>query len=182
MGKIDYKRGQTTFVNPYHFVRLDPARDSRMKDSEEQKEQSLSGVLHCSFETMTPLAVPDTENKKEYLIGGDSGKIHYRYPFYSINNKPTVPGSSVRGMLRSVYESLTDSCFVTLPDEERITARTGSRNAFNPAILRLKAGNKWVLHEATRYRVPIKEKVRKEKDEKFQVGQDEKRKIYPRQS
>lgn len=175
-GKIRfaYERGQTTFVNPYHFVRLDPARDSRMKDSEEQKEQSLSGVLHCSFETMTPLAVPDTENKKEYLIGGDSGKIHYRYPFYSINNRPTVPGSSVRGMLRSVYESLTDSCFVTLPDEERITARTGSRNAFNPAVLRLKAGNKWVLHEATRYCVPIKEKVRKEKDEKFQVGQDEK--------
>lgn len=169
MGKIDYKRGQTTFVNPYHFVRLDPARDSRMKDSEEQKEQSLSGVLHCSFETMTPLAVPDTENKKEYLIGGDSGKIHYRYPFYSINYRPTVPGSSVRGMLRSVYESLTDSCFVTISDEEQITARTGSSKAFDPAILRREAGNKWVLYKATRYRVPIKEK-----DGKFQVDKDEK--------
>lgn len=177
-GKIRfaYERGQTTFVNPYHFVRLDPARDSRMKDSEEQKEQSLSGVLHCSFETMTPLAVPDTEKavpdtgkKDECLIGGDSGKIHYRYPFYSINNRPTVPGSSVRGMLRSVYESLTDSCFVTIPDEERITARTDSLDAFDPAILRREAGNKWVLYKATRYRVPIKEK-----DGKFQVDKDEK--------
>lgn len=177
-GKIRfaYERGQTTFVNPYHFVRLDPARDSRMKDSEEQKEQSLSGVLHCSFETMTPLAVPDTEKavpdmgkKDECLIGGDSGKVHYRYPFYSINNRPTVPGSSVRGMLRSVYESLTDSCFVTIPDEERITARTDSLDAFKPAILRREAGNKWALYKATRYRVPIKEK-----DGKFQVDKDEK--------
>lgn len=181
-GKIRfaYERGQTTFVNPYHFVRLDPARDSRMKDSEEQKEQSLSGVLHCSFETMTPLAVPDTEKavpdtgkKDECLIGGDSGKIHYRYPFYSINKnkRPIVPGSSVRGMLRSVYESLTDSCFVTIPDEEQITARTGSSDAFDPAILRREAGNKWVLHEATRYRVPIKEKDRKGK---FRADKDEK--------
>ena len=153
MAKYSYKRGKATFVNPYNFVRIDRTKKHKTVDST-NTEKKLSGVLHCSFETKTPLAIPDIELGKIDNVG------HASYPFYRINEVPSVPGSSIRGMLRSVYETLTDSCFVTLPEDTSVTARVipGGENAFNPGVLIYKGeipNGCWKLYSAKRHNLPI---------------------------
>lgn len=146
MANYEYRRGTTTFVNPYNFVRMDRLKHNKTPDSEGNENNLLSGVLHCSFTTRTPLAIPDVECKTSDTNNAE----HYRYPFYRINGVPSVPGSSIRGMLRSLYETLTDSCYVTLSDNESITARTTPRSPFMPGVL-LKEDNNWVLYSAKRH-------------------------------
>lgn len=148
MVKYSYKRGKATFVNPYNFVRIDRTKEYKTSDSDNEEKIWLSGVLHCSFKTKTPLAIPDVE------LSVISERGHVSYPFYKINGIPAVPGSSIRGMLRNMYETLTDSCFVTLPDNESITARTSATNPFNPGIL-MKEGDSWVLYSAKRHNLYI---------------------------
>lgn len=144
MAKYSYERGKATFVNPYNFVRMDKTKRYKTSDSDKEDEKKLSGVLHCSFETKTPLAIPDVEKVSKSENG------HASYPFYEINGVLAVPGSSIRGMLRSMYETLTDSCFVTLTDNESITARTAAKSPFKPGIL-IKEENSWGLYRAKRY-------------------------------
>lgn len=141
-----YTTGNHTFVNPYNFVRMNRKKMYKTRDSKYNKDNLLSGVLHCSFTTKTPLAIPDVECK----ISDTNNAEHYRYPFYRINGVPSVPGSSIRGMLRSLYETLTDSCYVTLSENESITARTTPRSSFMPGVL-LKEDNNWVLYSAKRH-------------------------------
>ena len=89
------------FVNPYNFIPfLGKCHRSEKKDGE------LTGVIEYSLLTKTPLYIRETNGyQKDFETG------HYSYEFYSYgDNVPVVPSSSVRGMLRSVYEMLTDSC------------------------------------------------------------------------
>lgn len=44
-------------------------------------------------------------------------------------NIPTIPGSELRGMLRSVYEAVTDSCVPFLLDEKPISRRVPTYGA-----------------------------------------------------
>lgn len=143
-----YTTGNHTFVNPYNFVRMNRKKMYKTRDSKYNKDNLLSGVLHCSFTTKTPLAIPDAECK----ISDTNNAEHYRYPFYRINGVPSVPGSSIRGMLRSLYETVTDSCYVTLSENESITARTfpSSQNQFKEGVL-LNEGKNWTLYSAKRY-------------------------------
>lgn len=163
-----YNFGDKSFVNPYNFIPLTKNNNKKKCDSEtkDNSEKYLYGVLHCHFETKTPLAIPDVE-----FATIDNDK-YTSYPFYRINNVPSVPGSSIRGMLRSVYETLTDSCFVTLPEDASVTARVIPRvkNVFNPGILKYegkKNSGYWKLYNAKRHYLPIG------KDSKFLIKIDD---------
>lgn len=161
MARYGYKRGKATFVNPYNFVHIDRTKKHKTADSTETVEK-LSGVLHCSFETKTPLAIPDIE------LGEVDSTGHTSYPFYRINNVPSVPGSSIRGMLRSVYETLTDSCFVTLREDTSVTARVTPKNVFKSGVLIYEGegtNGHWNLYNATRYKLPIGAKFKVEENE-----------------
>ncbi|RKW45128.1 MAG: TIGR03986 family CRISPR-associated RAMP protein, partial [Lachnospiraceae bacterium] len=95
----------------------------------------------------TPLLIPDVE-KATGLI--DDKNVEY--PFMSIGNSENIryiiPGSSLRGPIRSTYEALTNSCFVTAGSSQNISTRT--KAPFEPGLL-MWVGDKLVLKPARAY-------------------------------
>lgn len=149
------------FINPYTFVEGEETK----KYEGMTKKGSNTGVFTCRIYPKTPILVPDPFDKevfRESISTSDSGEEikteHYSYKFLHIgdekNIKPIIPGSSIRGPLRNMYETLTDSCYATASTDQYITARP--KKAFEPALLK-KNGNIWELYSATRYKFQINE-------------------------
>lgn len=160
-----YYESDKCFINPYNFIpagwtrtdrsSLEP--DEEIHASGREQEELVSGVLDCTLLTKTPLAVPDTD-KCELEWTNDSKdrnknkKNHKKYRFFHYSDgNPAIPGSTIRGAVRSVYETVTDSCFITSNTDEIITSR--SKKPFLPGVLLRDVTDKkkWVLHEAERF-------------------------------
>lgn len=149
------------FINPYTFVEGEETK----KYEGMTKKGSNTGVFTCRLYPKTPILVPDPFDKevfRESISTSDSGEEikteHYSYKFLHIgdekNIKPIIPGSSIRGPLRNMYETLTDSCYATARPDQYITARP--KRAFEPGLLK-KTGNRWELYSARRYKFQIYE-------------------------
>lgn len=103
------------FINPYNFVGL--GEGVERKTYEEHESGNLTGKIKCTLTVKTPLAIPDTEKKQpenievKKAMGKNGIEKHYHYPFYRIGDIPVIPGSQLRGVVRSAYETLSNSCF-----------------------------------------------------------------------
>lgn len=122
------------FINPYHFLPLDSEvpRKNVFKKKEEQKEnreQLYTGEIQVELKIRTPLFIPDchgAENKE-----GE----HKTFEFFTYDGEnPVIPGSSIRGMLRSMYEPLTNSCLSAVNLDEQLYRR--SCEYFKPGLLK----------------------------------------------
>lgn len=125
------------FINPYSFVSLgsDVQRDM-------PTDGELTGKIRVSLIVKTPLSIPDTE-------GVTTDKIkHKTYPFFRVADKPVIPGSQLRGMLRSAYETLSNSC-LSVNNNNILSAR--HTNPGNPGLIQYKDGA-WHLFEAKIYK------------------------------
>ena len=148
-----------SFINPYNFVRPD---GETKRGNGYGKGETVTGKLHCKLYIKTPLAVLDTESVEEEEIPireDDKEKIiiHDKYRFNRSGEKLMIPGSSIRGCVRSMYETLTNSCFATLPKNTFLTNRVASTDAYKPAIL-IKEKNDWAIYDAKRLSVDTKER------------------------
>ncbi|MDR0221868.1 MAG: TIGR03986 family CRISPR-associated RAMP protein [Lachnospiraceae bacterium] len=133
------------FVNAYNFISL---RDDKGKKQEYEayrsKDGLLTGKIKCHLVTKTPLIIPDHEgvpNRKD-----NPDKIP-EYPFMTVDGQPMIPGSSLRGVFRSAYETITDSCVFT-NDDYYFSSRTG---VAKKAGLLKEVNGQWFLYEAKRY-------------------------------
>ena len=132
--------GNYKFINPYNFVYVNLSKKSNFKES--PVEAKLTGVLKCSLYLKKPIAIPETDFYTE-------NNSHKTFKFFSYGDDvPVIPGSSLRGVIRSVYETLTDSCMVTAKEKANLTAR--SSKPFQPAVL-IKENDKWEFYSAKRY-------------------------------
>lgn len=144
------------FINPYTFL------ERNKKVNREEMEKVVgnhTGVFFCRIYPKTPLLIPDVFKKKEIVDRKEKNTKnkeikHFSYPFFRLGDNPVIPGSSIRGPLRSVYEALTDSCYSTARSGQYITART--KSPFLPGLL-IKESGKWKLHSATRYLLPMED-------------------------
>ncbi len=95
-------------MNPYGFVQMGPAaaRNSIKKRGHDHFA-GLSGVLTCRLTAETHLFVPG------YRAGG-AGRIpqHESLRFCRSGQTPIIPGTSLKGMLRTVAEAVSGSCFI----------------------------------------------------------------------
>ena len=151
------------FVNPYTFIGLGNAKSM---DTQSVEDKRLTGVLNCTLTTKTPLFIPNTSNKNVFHHKVGTGEDIRSYDFYSYDNlegwegdrentppsRPIIPGSSIRGMVRSAYEALTNSCLSTINEDtllsKRSTAaydRDGNKNPDRGVGIVEKNGEKWVL-------------------------------------
>lgn len=151
-----YRFSNEKFLNPYQFVPVsDPVK--RTTDAEQIPNQSLhTGYLECRLTTKTPLVIPDTTCAKTSADG------HNTYPAYRVGEQVVIPGSNIRGMLRSVYETATNSCMVTMEPEQHITVRAGAYAPFSPGVLKRERdaeGKKdvWRLYPADRLSLRTKD-------------------------
>ncbi len=146
MAKNNYKKSEQTFINPYNFVSSDWNKTDRKSVEKGEK----SGVLHCRLQTITPLAIPSFRERIN---------DHNYYDFMrNTNGVPMIPGSSLRGAVRSVYEALTDSCYSTSKKDQIITKRASMQEIGKPGLLIRDNNGKWALYNAKRYLVVISDK------------------------
>lgn len=113
-----------SFMNPYSFVSLGP--DVLRA---EPMDGTLSGKIRVSLIVKTPLAIPDTENVTTDAIG------HKTYTFFRVGDKPAIPGSQLRGMLRSAFEALSNSC-LSVNNNNILSARHANPGA--PGLVQYK--------------------------------------------
>lgn len=89
------------FWNPYRMV---PVRDciERKSPVSHEKVSGKCGRISCTLENLTPLFVSD----------GKSGNPRL---FLKRNGTPVIPGSSLKGMLRSLAETVGGGCCISDP-------------------------------------------------------------------
>lgn len=106
------------FLNPYNFVRyLDQARPSNdtlgnCLPPPHDRYVGLSGRITCELTAQTPLFISDSEGVEP----DKKHPEHKHYRFFRLPNdegvlEEALPATSLRGMLRSVFEAATNSCF-----------------------------------------------------------------------
>ncbi len=138
------------FINPYHFISLSDQPERR----QESEGEKLTGSVTYRLRTRSELFIPNTSSSRAFSYTPDSQddprNEHKRYDFFSCEIldeartyddeyfEPVIPGSEIRGMIRSIYETLTNSCLAVLDGEKRIGKRTVEH--FKPAILRWERG------------------------------------------
>ena len=144
------------FLNPYNFV----PHGSGCQRSKYLRG-TLTGSIHCTLVPMTDFFIPNAA----YAVENSHSHKHMDFFSYSApqfgNPKeysnaappeaPVIPGSELRGMIRSMYEAFTDSCFSIVDDENertKLTARVP--NIRKPGMLKYENGQ-WSLYEAVSY-------------------------------
>lgn len=150
-----YEKGDlaNSFINPYTFVTVKTSSTCSEASGETQgdmldvkEDEIVTGKLTCRLYLKTPLIIPDPDKSFP-----DQNKAkHLHYPFMKVDGKCIIPGSSIRGPVRSIYETVTNSCFSTMQEHQRITART--KQPFAPGVLFIE-NREMKLYPATRYRV-----------------------------
>lgn len=127
----------TTYINPYNFVPM----EGNVKRTALSAKGSLSGYIDCSLKTLTPLCIPESKPESEV-------NNHKTYGFFKVDGKYIIPGSQLRGVIRSIYETITNSCYTTtVSDELSMRSMAGGI----PGIVERKDG-KWMLYDAQKER------------------------------
>ena len=138
--------------NPYAFIPLRSKPDRSSMDQTYGAKSSLkSGYLDVQLLTKTKLIIPESKPV-------DPNSEHSVYSFYRLEDgSPIIPGSELRGMLRSVYEAASNSCMGVIFDDKdtRIDMRVPVYAALkNRGLLELRDGV-WYLWKTRSYKVPV---------------------------
>lgn len=135
------------FINPYTFIPI-PDKAPAREDIANTKGD-LTGFIECSMEIKSPTFIPNTTERFS-----TETEEHYKYDFYSYEDlskkdfpteppkHPVIPGSEIRGMIRNVYEQLTNSCFPVVDENNWPYKRT---NEIKKPYLLKYINNQWLL-------------------------------------
>lgn len=148
------------FINPYNFISFPAKKASAYTDTDKH-----TGVIEYSITTKTPLFIPNSSSETAFT---ESDKIadHKSYDFFSYTeldsgkkyegeyHVPVIPGSEMRGVVRNVYETLTDSCMGLLNSDEYPVKRTAT--IFKPGLLCRKGDGNIVLQSAVSTPIGVK--------------------------
>ncbi|MEH2384078.1 MAG: TIGR03986 family CRISPR-associated RAMP protein [Nostoc sp.] len=132
------------FHNPYNFVPALPRNvDGELGDRTPCGHSSYldnywSGRISVTLTTVTPLLIPDAAKAQ--------GTDHKIYPIrLDADGKPYLPPTSIKGMLRSAYEAITNSRLsIFAKHEDRLALRMSTKNDLIPARVECK-NNQLVL-------------------------------------
>jgi hypothetical protein len=99
-------------MNPYDFVRLgDPASRRSIKGAMHDAFHAgrHSGRILCRLTARTPLFVPDAVRaKRQVVIPGK--RPHLTMDFLKVGTSLVIPGTSLKGVIRTVAEAISHSC------------------------------------------------------------------------
>ena len=139
------------FINTYIFY----PTSSREPAYSDAGEERVSGKITAVIRTETPLFIPNSGTDHAFLVP-DAPEEHKSYDFFTYSSvrkdmtlgepntkEPVIPGSEIRGMIRSIYEALTDSCYSSVTDGEPLYKRTSDH--YTPALIRRTADGKFEL-------------------------------------
>lgn len=138
------------FINPYNFVPFDGV--CIRGAGEEKKSTRYTGYFQCGLKLLTPVFIPNTSCdhalpaiKEEWLRNQkqrkkkNPGECPHSYDFYSYDDLsnygretlhvPVIPGSEIRGMVRSVYEAAFNGCMSSVSMDRVIKRKRETQNA-----------------------------------------------------
>ena len=107
------------FWNPYRMIQV-REKINRKQPQTHEKFKGKSGVISCTLENMTPLFVGKNRLNPQM--------------FLTRNGKAVVPGSSLKGMLRSLAEIIGGGCNITDPKGQYNKTLAACNNATNLCI------------------------------------------------
>lgn len=145
------------FINPYNFIPFNS--NVPVKNRERDADNLYTGSIVYRIKTRTPLIIPNTSNADIFGFN-KSVSGHKSYEFFSyedlseINgnpngkmpNAPVIPGSEIRGMFRSNYEIITDSCLPFLDSDQILHKRVSG--FFRAGLIKKVSDNQYELIEA----------------------------------
>lgn len=85
---------------PYNFIPYDP---EKTVSSPPDDGKAYAGVIRCRLRALTPLLVAGPQEKKQEEKGAQDRR------FFMVDGKPVIPGTSLKGMLRSLVEIISHS-------------------------------------------------------------------------
>ena len=142
-------------INPYNFIPfgLEPNRKAL---DEYYQEPLESGWIDVILTVKTPLIIPDASHPHTKTItvtarGQTVPREHKSYDFFHLpSGEKTIPGSTLRGMVRSIFEMASNSC-VPFVQESPITTRGVTYSSFKKrGLLNYDPVAKcWELYEAS---------------------------------
>lgn len=164
------------FVNPYNFIPL--RKECKREVPEISEEDSYTGYFECSMRLLTPLFIPNTSSsvrlleQTEWKEGERYKKKYSGYDFFSYEDlsetkpyrdqppapprNPVIPGSEIRGAVRSVYEAAFNGCMSTVDANRNLSGKCGEMN--KPGVLMWNSrSNKWYLHQCERARLLVEQ-------------------------
>ena len=118
---------------------------TKKKQLAEERNEKLSGVITYSLQAKSPLFIPNTSNENAFLCDVTDHKSYDFFSYEDLSEKknyekeyhrPVIPGSEIRGMFRSNYEMLTESCMSAIDENVTLSKRTMAR--FQAGLLRKK--------------------------------------------
>lgn len=134
---------QTKFLNPYQFI---PLQDKISDVDADVDKSSYTGVINYKITTKkTPLFIPGEILHRDYEKDDKEEATGHPYKrFFTYDNtngdlslkkkyRPSIPGSEIRGVIRSIYETLTNSCLSMIDGDEPIARRVN--DAFLPGLI-----------------------------------------------
>lgn len=145
------KNPKSRFVNPYNFVRLSSGPVARASTDEGGR---LWGRISCTLRTRTPLGMPDAGSKQEgskqagsKQAGSEQAGSPEFWPFFRANygergEQLAIPGSEIRGVIRSAFEALDNAC-LSVNNDNTLSSRHPI--ARKPGLLVFE-DNTWVLY------------------------------------
>ena len=117
---------------PYNFVSLNKEAVSANGSTNHSKYSSLGGYIELQIEALTPL-----------LVKNDDGQ------FFRVNDTPFIPGSTCRGLIRSLVEIASYSCMNFFEDRQlyRRSSLTKDGNQIEAGFLVFSDG-KFKIHKS----------------------------------
>jgi len=121
---------------PYNFVRL-PEKVQKVDpppslDRYYPKAERLSGYFDCTLKTLTPLYIRSTLKDDEYKERSEREKKgikkearHDKADFFSPGGQLRIPGSSLRGMTRTLVEVLSSSAIQAVGNQQLFFRNVG---------------------------------------------------------
>ena len=116
---------------PYNFIPQDCLLDDNLErwDGRPHAQSPVadtplySGTLHCRLKTLTPLLVGGSQTQKS------TSEQAATKSFFRVDGKPVIPGTSLKGMVRSMVETLTCSS-MRLMNDHHVFWRNFDDNAY----------------------------------------------------
>ncbi|MCS7239527.1 MAG: RAMP superfamily CRISPR-associated protein [Thermoguttaceae bacterium] len=95
------------FWNPYRWVKVKRERPSLQEPFYHHDFQGLKGFAECVVEALTPLFI--SEATKTGSASGQQSTRAMGFIKHPRTGKPFIPGTSLKGMIRSLFELLSNS-------------------------------------------------------------------------
>lgn len=110
--------GAKRFINPYNFVPFE-SKCNRQPLTAYMTGDTFTGIVHCTLKVKTPVIITDSINKS--MTANEVAE----HKFFSYDAKtPVIPGSELRGMLRSVHEAAFNGCLSSFDAERKLHRRS----------------------------------------------------------